>query len=141
MKKYLGMVAAMVLCLMMVVPAFAATTGSGTLSKSNTPSSGFDYTAPDDPADIFGVEDVSVDDVADKLNAKGNDVVNIIQVVGRWVCIGCAILGIVLCVAGAIGNSRLIFKGFIALIIGAVGYAGVTCGREIVQFIASWAAS
>lgn len=146
MKRVFGVLAAMVLSLIMVGSAFAAPVGSGLATTAGggnnvSSNSGFDYSAPDDPAEMFGVENVDVNDVADRLNSKGNDVINIMQVVGRYVCYGAFIIGILIMIAGCIGNKKMIVQGLIVLIIAGVAYAGIVCGREIVGFIASWAAS
>lgn len=146
MKRVMSILAVMVLSLMMVGTAFAAPIGSGFATTENggnntSNNSGFNYSAPDDPADIFGVDKVDVDDVADRLNNKGNDVINIMQVVGRYVCYGAFIIGVLIMIFGCIGNKRMIVQGLIVLIIAGVAYAGIVCGREIVGFIASWAAS
>ena len=111
------------------------TANTGTVEK------GFDYSAPDDPADIFGIPSVSVEDVTERLNNKGNDIVNILQTVGRWICIGAFVISVVMMVAGCVGNKKWIMQGLIGLIISGVAYAGIVCGRQIVMFIASWAAS
>lgn len=84
---------------------------------------------------------VTTDKVIGKLESKGNDVVRILQTVGKYVCIGGFIISCLLLLAGILGNHRLLFAGFVGAIIAGVAYAGIVCGREIVNAIAMWAAS
>jgi len=145
MKRIMNFFIALILCMAVVMPAFATTVGGGTISGKSTQSStaktGFDYSEPSDAADIFGIEPVSTEELANRLNNKGNDVINILQTVGRWICIGAFVISVIMMVAGCIGNKKMIVQGLIGLIISGVAYAGIVCGREIVMFIASWAAA
>lgn len=146
MKRIFGIFVTLMLCMAMMMPAFATTVGGGVVNakptaNTGTVEKGFDYSAPDNPADIFGIPSVSVEDVTERLNNKGNDIVNILQTVGRWICIGAFVISVVMMVAGCVGNKKWIMQGLIGLIISGVAYAGIVCGREIVMFIASWAAS
>lgn len=151
MKRVVSVFAAFAMSLMLVCTAFAsAPVGSGEAiiggqsnhsSKTSNPG-GFDYSAPSSPAEIFGInENVTVDHVVEKINAKGNDVVNVMQVVGRYICYAAFIIGVLIMISGCIGNKKLIVQGLIVLIIAGVSYAAIVCGREIVGYIASWAAS
>ena len=145
MKRFVGILISLILSMVMVMPAFATTIGGGTINGKpvdDVYSGGsFDFSEPSDPADIMNIPSVSAEDVANRLNNKGNDVVNILQTVGRWVCIGAFVISVIIMVAGCIGNKKMIVQGLIGLIISGVAYAGIVCGREIVMFIASWAAS
>lgn len=148
-KRIFSLMAVLAMSMALLSTAYAAPIGSGVATVNSSVSTdnqqtkkgGFDYSAPDGPADIFGIEDVSVDDVANKLNTKGNDIVTLMQVIGRYVCYGGFIFGVILMVIGAVGNKKMVWTGFIALLISGLAYAGIVCGREIVMFIASWAAS
>lgn len=145
MKRFMVFLISLILSMVMVMPAFATTIGGGTVSGNPADDinrgGSFDYSAPSDPADIMDIPSVSAEDVANRLNNKGNDVVNILQTVGRWICIGAFVISVIMMVAGCIGNKKMIVQGLIGLIISGVAYAGIVCGREIVMFIAAWAAS
>ena len=84
---------------------------------------------------------VSTDTIVGKLESKGNDVVSILQTVGKYVCIAGFIVCCILTLIGIIGNKRLLAGAIIGLIISGVAYAGIVCGREIVNWIAAWAVS
>lgn len=144
-KNFFTLITAFVFSTCICVNVFASNIGSGTAQSvdSSSVSTGgiFDYSEPSDPAELFGVEKVSTEEVADKLNEKGNDIINLMQVVGRYVCYGAFIVGLVMMLAGCVGNKKMIVQGLIAVIIAGVCYAGIVCGRDIVTFIASWAAS
>jgi len=96
-KRIFGIFVTLMLCMAMMMPAFATTVGGGVVNakptaNTGTVEKGFDYSAPDNPADIFGIPSVSVEDVTERLNNKGNDIVNILQTVGRWICIGAFVI-------------------------------------------------
>lgn len=104
-------------------------------------SSGLIYDEDHSPESLFGIRDVTTEELAGKLENKGNDIINLMQIVGRYICYGGFVMGVILMIAGCLGNKKMLMQGFIALIISGVAYAGIVCGREIVNFIASWAAS
>ena len=121
--------------------------GSGT----GTGSGGVNLTDPNATGsfvdnELFGgngliVPNVSTDTIVGKLESKGNDVVHILQTVGKYVCIAAFIICCILTLVGIIGNKRLLAGAIIGLIISGVAYAGIVCGREIVNWIAAWAVS
>lgn len=141
MKKFLMLMTVLVMGLCMMVPAFAAddNVGSG-IAVDTSEHSGSMYVASD-PRDLLDLEDVSIGDVQEKLESKGDDVISILQLVGRYVCIGAFILGILFTIAGCFGNHKVLFGGLLTVILAGICYAAITCGPEIVHFIASWAAS
>ena len=67
--------------------------------------------------------------------------VNLMQAAGKWICIVVFIVCIILFIIGLIGNKKMALAAFIGMICAGVAYAGILCGREIVTWIASWAAS
>ena len=79
--------------------------------------------------------------IVGKLESKGNDIVYILQTVGKYACIAAFIVCCILTLIGIIGNKRLLAGAIIGLVISGVAYAGIVCGREIVNWIAAWAAS
>lgn len=126
------------MCISLPATAYASDIGSGYATGG---SGGFDYSEPDSGAEIFGIEPVSTEDLSDRLNEKGNDVVDIVTVIGKWVCIIMIAFGFLCILIGAFGNQKLLVRGLIAVVLCGVCYAGIVCGRDIVEFIASWAAS
>lgn len=84
---------------------------------------------------------VSTNTIVGKIESKGNDIVSILQTVGKYVCIAAFIVCCILTLVGIIGNKRLLAGAIIGLIISGVAYAGIVCGREIVNWIAAWAVS
>lgn len=146
MKKMICLLISIIMSMSLLVPAFAqqANIGSGVAVKepeTQQNNTGWNYDAPDSAAEVMGIKPVSAEDVANRLNKKGNDVVNILQTVGKWVCMAAFVVCIIMMVAGCVGNRKLIMQGLIGMIIAGIAYAGIVCGREIVIFIASWAAA
>lgn len=137
------------LCLTLVmgstmVPAFAVDPiiGSGiageTDTKDRVPGSMYDDI---DVESIIGVPKVGVEDIQNKVQEKGNDVLSIIQTVGKYVCIGAFILACVGTIVFMFANHKVMWVCIGILIFSGISYAGIVCGPEIVQYIAAWAAS
>lgn len=84
---------------------------------------------------------VTTDRIVERIERKGEDIVRVLQTAGKYVCIGSFLICCVLTLVGVIGNKRLLVGGAIGLILSGVSYAGIVCGREIVNWIASWASS
>ena len=118
---------------------------------SGTSSGGVDLSNPNATQDyinneLFGgngviTPNVSTDTIVGKLESKGNDIVYILQTVGKYACIAAFIICCILTLIGIIGNKRLLAGAIIGLVISGVAYSGIVCGREIVNWIAAWAAS
>ena len=95
---------------------------------------------------VGGIQDefapnVTTQDIISKLETKGNDIVAILQTVGKYVCIAAFIVCCALTLIGLIGNKRILAGAIIGLLLSGVAYAGIVCGREIVNWIAAWARS
>lgn len=84
---------------------------------------------------------VTTGTIISRLEAKGNDIVSILQIIGKYVCIAGFIICCILTIIGIIGNKRLLVGAIIGLFISGLAYAGIVCGREIVNWVAAWAAS
>ena len=113
-------------------------TGSGYSDPAPSPTSGLHAELDD----LYGsIPNVSTEDIIGRLEQKGNDIVTMVQIVGRYVCIIGFIIGIILIVVGAIGNKKTMWAGVIALILACLCYAGTVCARDIVNWAASWAIS
>lgn len=84
---------------------------------------------------------VTSDTIVDKLEAKGNEIVFMLQTVGKFVCIAGFIVCCILTIFGAIGSNRLLAGAIMGMLISGFAYAGIACGREIVNWIAAWAIS
>lgn len=166
MKRIIVMLSLLILSLHFTVSTFASSdtrTGnvvgggsSDTLagtsySSSNSSSGGVDLTDPNATQDfitneLFGGQgmispNVTTETIIKKLGNKGNDVVSILQIIGKFICITGFILCCILIVIGIVGNKKLLAGASIGLIISGLAYAGIVCGREIVNFIAAWAIS
>ena len=84
---------------------------------------------------------ITTDDIIGRLEDKGNGLVKILQTVGKMVYICSFIVCCGLLVIGVIGNRRMVAGSIIGAILSGVSYAGIVCGKEIVNWIAMWAAS
>lgn len=84
---------------------------------------------------------VTTEDIVKRLEDKGNDIVAILQTVGKFICVSSFLVCCALMVIGVIGNRRMLTGAVIGAILSGVAYAGIVCGREIVNWIALWAAS
>lgn len=144
MKRIFALLFALVLSASMVTVAFADTdvgVGSGVAGDgATTPSSSDVWTVPT-PDELLDLPDVTTQDVVDKLEQKGNDVMTIVQTVGRIVAAVVFIVSFILVVVGAVGDTRLMAKAFVGLAISGIGYAAITCGRELLAFFSAWVQS
>ena len=93
------------------------------------------------PESVLNIPNVSTEDLIERVNTKGNDIILILQTVGRYLCFFGFIICCVMVVIGVIGNRQMLTGALIGLIVCGVMYAGITCGKEIVQYIAAWAKS
>lgn len=84
---------------------------------------------------------VTTEDLANRIETKGNEVVTILQKVGKYVCICSFVICCALVLVGCIGNRRLVAGGLIGCVLSGLAYAGIICGREIVNWIAAWVIS
>lgn len=155
MKKIASFLMLMLLAMSMVVPAFAASgedVRTGTAVGGNNPGTTTTITDPnynqggsvnDTVNGIINdfAPNVTTNDIVNRLEQKGNDVVTMLQTVGRYVCIGAFIICCILTIAGIIGNPKMLWAGVIGMIVSGLAYAGIVCGREIVNWIANWAIS
>jgi len=158
MKKVLSILALCMMLMSLLVPAFASSdvrtgnasnggTVGGGVSASTGQSNGsgsVDGSMSDVVNQVTNElidTSVTTDDIVGRLESKGNDVVRVLQTVGKYVCIGAFMVCCVITLVGIVGNKRLLVGGIIGLVISGVAYAGIVCGREIVNWIASWAIS
>ena len=141
MKKFLVILMALIMSALMMTPAFAATDiRTGTPSESSQAT----YTSVQGSvSEITGdiTPDVTTDDVINKLEHKGNDIVRILQIVGQYVCIGAFIICCFLVIVGLMGNKRLLTGALFGLIFSGVAVVGILYSRDILNFVASWLAS
>jgi len=162
-KKLIAMLSLLMLVLCLSATAFASDTtrtgevsggGAGDSASGSVTSAGQYGVNLQDPNatqdyvnnELFGAQglidrSVTTNTIVGKLEAKGNDVVSILQTVGKYVCIAGFVVCCILVLVGVIGNKRLLAGAIIGLIISGVAYAGIVCGREIVNWIAAWAVS
>lgn len=149
MKRIFILAMVLVMSVCMSVTAFAAQeVGSGIASETNNQdtSTGYDSDGhgmydPVSPEDLLDLDNVTTDDLQNKIDEKGSDIINIIIRVCRYICIAAFPLGVIMFILGLFGNKKLVAAGVFTVIFAGIGYAGVTCAPEIVHFVASWAAS
>lgn len=159
MKKLLRFVFAFLMSFCLMTTAFSAAgtrtgqvdggdAGNTAVSDSDKNTGGVNFSDPgatnayinNELADIIA-PDVTTDTIVGKLESKGNDIVHILQTVGKYVCIGMFVICCILIPVGIIGNKKILTGAVIGLVISGLAYAGIVCGREIVNFIAAWATS
>lgn len=150
MKRLMSFLAVLMLVGCLAVPAMASDVrtgdaiGGGTTTHDSTATNGSSSNIVQDAVNQTIEElapSVSVDDLITRLEDKGNDVVSILQTVGKYVCIGGFTVSVILFLIGCIGNKKLAAGGAIGMIVAGLAYTGIVCGRDIVNFIANWAAS
>ena len=157
MKKIAIFLMTMLIAVCMVVPAFAASgddARTGIAAGGN--SSGTSATVPEARPGFCGnlgvgglvndtindfAPNVTTNDIVNRLETKGNDVVTFLKTVGKYVCIGAFVICCILTIIGIIGNHRLLWAGVLGMIISGLAYAGIVCSQEIVNWIATWAVS
>ena len=118
---------------------WASDTRTGTAYTTKESNTSVEDTVKDITNDI--APNVTTEDLVNRIETKGNDVVTILQKIGKFVCICSFIICCALVLIGCIGNKRLIAGGMLGLILSGLAYAGIICGREIVNWIAAWAVS
>lgn len=138
----------MLMLLTFILPAYAAEEGidnaiAGEIGGSGTTT---DYyrnlyglSGETDSNNILDTPNVTVDDLGALLAAKGGDFVYLLKIVGRYMCLGMFIICCIMIVIGIIGNHRMLTSAIIGAIVSGLAYAAITCGEQIVQFIAAWA--
>lgn len=161
MKRFFAFLLVAVLCLSLTTIAYAAPTGAegsggvreGDPSIEVEPPSPSGTEGPDIVDESYdplqkeledlenGIPNVTVEDAETYLKSKGNDVVHLLQTVGKYVCIAAFIICCFLALIGLIGNRRMFTGALIGLIISGVAYAGIVCGPEIVKWVANWAST
>ena len=140
------------LCLWL--PAFAAegetpsgiagevTTSQTTTEKTETnKTNGSNFLDVQSPEELLDLKEVTVDDIGNKLDEKGMDIIRLMQKVCQYICIAAFIIGAIMFVIGLIANKKTMVSGILTLAFAGIAYAAITCGPTIVKLIASWAAS
>ena len=154
MKRIATVLVLMLLAVCMVVPAFAATGGedvrTGTASGGSPsspvtvgPNTSIDSNVNSTVNGIINdfAPNVTTNDIVNRLETKGNDVVTMLQTIGKYVCIGGFVICCILAIVVITVNPRLLWAGIVGMIVAGLAYAGIVCGREIINWIATWAIS
>lgn len=143
MKKVLIL---MLVALMLTSVAFAADDvrtgvamggGASSAVEENAPYDGFQSRATEGLID----QNVTTESFLERIHSKGNDVVDIIIVVGQYVCIAAFAVCCIITIIGLIGNKRTMTGGVIGLIVSGVAYAFLSMAPDVVRWIASWTVS
>lgn len=140
MKKLVLFLMIFVLSAFLMTPAFASDIRTGTPSESSQAAYNAVQTTVNNLTNDIAPE-VTTDDVVNKLEHKGNDIIRILQTVGRAVCIAVFVICCFLTIIGMIGNKRLLTGAILGLIFSGIAYAGIICSRDLVNWVALWAAS
>ena len=93
------------------------------------------------PEELLDLKEVTVEDIGNKLDEKGMDIIHLMQKVCQYICIATFIIGAVMFVIGLIANKKTMVSGILTLAFAGIAYAAITCGPTIVKLIASWAAA
>ncbi len=134
------MLAALVLALVLQ-PAMASEAFSGGPAAEQPLQDGYTLPSGLRPDQVLELPPVTVDDLGERLSEKGEDVVWLIQVVGRYICLGMFVVCCVLTVMGMVGNHRSLPSALLGAIFSGICYGAITCGEQIVQAISAWIAS
>lgn len=154
MKHFFIMVIVTLVTLCLWLPAFAAegetpsgiagevTTSQTTTEKTETnKTNGSNFLDVQSPEELLDLKEVTVDDIGNKLDEKGMDIIRLMQKVCQYICIAAFIIGAIMFVIGLIANKKTMVSGILTLAFAGIAYAAITCGPTIVKLIASWAAS
>lgn len=144
MKKFLTLALVLMMSVCMAVTAFASTDmGSGVASETGGQESTYHSSMydPVNPEDILDLDPVTTEDLQNKIDEKGGDVIAVIIRVCRYVCMAAFPIGCVMILLGFFGNKKILAAGIFTAIFAGIGYAAITCAPEIVHYVASWAAS
>lgn len=89
-----------------------------------------------------GVEAVTMEELKDRVDRKGNSIIEILQTIGIPVCVVGAIIGLFMVVFGAIGLVKGgVLTGFLAVLFAGVAAACIRYAPELVEFIIQFAAA
>jgi len=154
MKRFAAMLCLSLLLSMGILPAYAEGVESGiagetseTAQQTEVPQGtiGLDMSIDQatDPEYVLGIKggDYSVEHIGDKLKQKGMDIVYLLKIVGRWICIAAFVVCCTFLVFAIAGNTRLLVRSAVGAIAAGIMYAAITCGEEIVTLIAAWSAA
>lgn len=84
---------------------------------------------------------MTADQVGQKLEEKGNDIINFMKIVGKYICFGGFIMSCLAMIVGIFGNKKALVSGFIGLTLSGVMYGAIVMSDDIVVAIVTWAAS
>ncbi|WPQ59610.1 hypothetical protein [Paenibacillus polymyxa] len=87
---------------------------------------------------IVRLPNVQIDQAEKWVERKGYDVVGVLQTFVQPFAIAIFIVGAILTAVGSLGNSNLIGKGIIAMVIAIVMYAIVLSAPELMDFMNAW---
>lgn len=97
--------------------------------------------SPDVGKEVAGLETVTIDDLEDKIDQKGDEVISIGQLVASKVLIVAFIISCILALIAAISKKGDIWKFIIAMILTGLLWAMADNAKEIITFIGTWAKS
>lgn len=81
---------------------------------------------------------VTMDEAINHLEGKVFDVVKLLQVIGKPICIVGFIICAILTLVGTFGQSGYVIKGLIGMFISAVSYTCILFSPQIINFFSTW---
>ena len=108
------MLAAALLLLMFILPAYAAEEGIengiagelGTSGETDYYRNLYGLSGETDSDKLLDIPNVTVEDLGARLVEKGGDFVYLLKIAGRYVCLGTFVICCIMIVIGIIGNQR-----------------------------------
>lgn len=85
-----------------------------------------------------GLPDVTVERASGFVQSKLYDIVEMLQIIVRPLAMIAVVVSLLTALFGAFGDSGLVYKGLIGVVIAGLCYFGVMFAPEILDFIFSW---
>lgn len=124
----------------------SSSTGESSSTSTSTVTNGLIFSNENSGANLLEssglvASNVTADDIGQWAESKGQDVINIMKIIGRYFCLGGFIMSCLAMIAGLFGNKRALTAGFIGMILAGIMYGAIVMSDDIVVMIARWAAS
>ena len=138
-KNLIAFLFAAILCMFNIVPALASEpVGGGTATTGGNSHIIWDESENGDSWVRQNADEVTVDDASSWVDRKGGQVVELCAHFLKPVCVVGFILCVILMVAGAVGNKKLLVGGLVGLFICGLCYTFATSPVQIMNAFASF---
>lgn len=138
-KQLIAFLLAAILCIFNAVPVFAAdAVGGGVATNDGKSRIIWDENESGENWVRQNADDVTVDDAISWVDRKGGQIVELCAHFLKPVCVVGFILCIILIVAGAVGNKRLLVGGLVGLFICGLCYTFATSPIQILNAFSSF---